>query len=80
MHEPFELPVTFKGEELLFPAQLMQVGYIHHFLVNVYGTDMIYKPDEQRNYRAMVEQEKLSKQVSVVLLRVVAETVQEVLK
>jgi hypothetical protein len=35
MDEPFDLPVTYKGEELLFNARFLQFGYTHKFAVAV---------------------------------------------
>jgi len=49
MDEPFDLPVNYKGDALLFPAQLKQHGYTHRFIVNVYGQDVYFEPDEEVN-------------------------------
>lgn len=73
MNEPFELPVWYKGEELLFPVQLKQAGYSHLIVVDVYGQDVVFEPDEERNYKAIVQAETLPKQVSPELLRAIAE-------
>jgi hypothetical protein len=80
MNEPFELPVTYNGEELHFPAQLKQFGYTHRIVVDVYGTEVFYEPDEERNYRAIIDQEKISKQVSVELLKAIAEAIEGIVK
>lgn len=37
MDEPFGLFVSYKGEEQLFAGLLKPLGYIHRFLVIVYG-------------------------------------------
>jgi hypothetical protein len=79
MTEPFELPVSYKGEEILFPAQLKQVGYTHKIVVDVYGQEVFFEPDEERNYRAIIEQEKLNKQVNVELLQALAKTIETIL-
>lgn len=65
MYDPFELPVSYKGEELLFPAELKQIGYTHAIVVDVYGQEVLFEPDEERNYRAVVKAEKLNKQVNI---------------
>jgi hypothetical protein len=54
MDDGFEIPVTYKGKELSFPAQLQSFGYVHKILVNVNGVDVQLEPDEERNYRAVV--------------------------
>lgn len=80
MHDSFELPVFYKGEECLFPARLEQTGYSHRFVVNIYEVEVIYEPDEQRNYRALVGPEMLNKQVTVELLGSVAEAIESVVR
>ncbi len=72
MNEPFELPVTYKGEELHFPTRLQQLGYTHRIVVDVNGQQVFFEPDEERNYKAIIEQEKLNKQISVELLQAIA--------
>ena len=52
MDEQFELPVEYKGEQLLFKASLIVTGYTHKFNVDVNGQMVIFEPDEERNYRA----------------------------
>ncbi|MBD0298586.1 MAG: hypothetical protein ICV84_25860, partial [Flavisolibacter sp.] len=59
MDEPFKLPVTYKGKELLFPAHLLQLGYTHKFQVQVNGYEVFFEPDEERNYRAVVSPEQV---------------------
>ena len=80
MEDPFELPVLYKGEEILFPAQLKQFGYSHRFVVDVYGTEVYFEPDEERSYRAMIDPEKTEKQIPVELLRAIAEGIESVVK
>ena len=50
----FEIPVTWKGKDLSFPAQLQQTGYTHRILVDVDGVEVALEPDESRNYRAIL--------------------------
>lgn len=80
MQEPFDVPVSYKGEEILFPAELQPTGYTYRFLVNVYGVSVIFEPDEERAFRAVVEPEKLNKRITMELLQAIAETLHEVLK
>ena len=80
MYEPFDLPVIYKGEELLFPAHLKQLGFTHCLVVDMYGQEVLFEPDEEQNYRAIVEQEKLSKPISVELLHAIAEAIERLLK
>jgi hypothetical protein len=80
MYDEFELPVRYRNEELLFPAQLQQSGYTHRFRVDVYGQEVFYEPDEEGSYRALIDPEKLNKHVTVELLRTIAEAIETVTK
>jgi hypothetical protein len=55
MQEPFELPVSFRGEELLLPARMIPTGYTHKFEVEVKDVMCYFEPDEEGSYRAIVE-------------------------
>ena len=72
--------MTDKGEELLFPARLQQVDYTHRLVVNVYGQEVFFEPDEERKYRAIVEQDTLNKQVKLELQKAIAESIEAILK
>jgi len=78
--EPFDLPVLYNGAEILFPAYLQQTGYTHRIVVEVHGTDVFFEPDEERNYRAIVDPEKSSKTMDAALLKAVAESIEAIVK
>ncbi len=80
MDEIFDLPVMYKNKEHLFPAELQQSGYSHRFRVEVYGRDVFFEPDEERNYRAVIDPENVSKELSVELLQAIAETIEILVK
>ena len=81
MDESFELPVTYQGEELLLPAALLQFGYTHKFRVEVYGQQIVFEPDEERNYRAMLNPAQMeSSKIDVELLQAVAEAIEGIVK
>jgi len=63
--EEFELPVTYKGEEIMFPASLHVIGYTHRFIVDINGQNVIFEPDEERNYRAAVSYEEANNNITV---------------
>lgn len=65
MDEPFELPVVYKGEELAFSARLLQLGYTHKFAVVVNGQEILFEPDEERDYRAVIEPEQMEGKTDV---------------
>lgn len=78
--EPFDLPVLYNGTELLFPAHLQQTGFSHRILVEINGTEVSFEPDEERNYRAVVDPEKLNKTPDAGLLKAVAESIEAIVK
>ncbi|HEY0039314.1 MAG TPA: hypothetical protein VGB71_01560 [Flavisolibacter sp.] len=78
MYELFELPVIYKGEEQLFPTQLVQAGYVHQFKVDVYGEEVSFEQDEEGSYRAIVSPQQLSKQLSPELLQAIAESIEAI--
>ncbi|MBB1284315.1 hypothetical protein HRH25_08025 [Flavisolibacter sp. BT320] len=80
MEDSFDLPVVYKGDEVLFPARLLQTGYTHRFEVDVYGTPVYFEPDEERNYRALVDTDGEGKEVPLELLKAIAAGIEAVLK
>lgn len=76
MDDSFELPVTYKGEELALETRLLMLGYIHRFEVNVGGIPVMFEPDEEGSYRALVSPEQVEAKGSPLkyeLLQAVAE-------
>lgn len=61
MNEIFELPISYKGEQLYLPTQLLQSGYVHQFKVEVEGYEILFEPDEEGNYRALVNESMLDR-------------------
>jgi hypothetical protein len=54
MEELLNIPVTYQGKELEFEGRFFAYGYIHRIEVNIYGTLLLFEPDEERNYRAIL--------------------------
>lgn len=82
MDDPFQLPVTYKGQEVYFPACLLQLGYTHKFAIDVHGQEIFFEPDEEQTYRAVLTTAQLesSKPVDVELLKAIAEAIEAILK
>ncbi|HZH65870.1 MAG TPA: hypothetical protein VEY10_13330 [Flavisolibacter sp.] len=59
MADTFDIPVTYKGKELLFKSRLLILGYTHKISVDVSSTEVLFEPDEERNYRAVIDPEKM---------------------
>ena len=61
MFDLFDLPVTYEGKEILFPAELLPMGFTHKIKVTIEGTEILFEPDEERNYRALIGEADLGK-------------------
>lgn len=81
MDEPFELPLTYKDKELHFPAQLLHYGYTHQFEVAINGVMVRFEPDEERNYRAMMDPEEVEgSKIDIALLQAIAAAIENITK
>ena len=82
MEEQFELPVNYKGRQYLFKAALLVFGFTHKFRVDINGQTVIFEPDEERNYRAIINYEDADnhKEIDVELLRKITEAIEEIVK
>jgi hypothetical protein len=82
MNESFDIPVSFKGETLFFSSRLLQCGYTHKFVVDVYGQPVYFEPDEERNYRAIIETADINtnKELNFELLKAVAHAIEAIIK
>lgn len=57
MTDEFEIPIDYKGQEYVFKARLLNFGYTYKIQVDVNGIDVLFEPDEERAYRAVVAPE-----------------------
>jgi len=82
MDEEFELPVEYKGEQLLLKASLIVTGYTHKFSVIVNGETVISEPDEERNYRAVLSYDDIleKKNIEIELLKGIAGVIEHLVK
>jgi len=54
MDDSFEIPVNYKGQDYLFPATLITSGYTYKIQADVFGKLISFEPDEERNFRAVM--------------------------
>ncbi|MGC4100774.1 hypothetical protein [Ferruginibacter sp.] len=82
MDNNFELPVSHLGKEYLFPASLLTFGYTYKIAVQVFETNINFEPDEEGNFRAVVQPEDMKHNTAITagLLQAIAETLQELLR
>ena len=82
MIDSFQIPVTFNHAELSFPAILIPQGYTHKILVYVNGLDIIFEPDEEGNYRAIIDDILLERapEINVPLLKTIASAIEFIVR
>jgi hypothetical protein len=82
MEDAFEIPVAYDGKELSFVARLVSFGWTHRIHVDVYGLEVAFERDEEREWRALIAPEELqtSKNVAVPLLKAIAFSIEQILK
>lgn len=78
MTESFELTVTHKGKTHILQAALRSWGYSHIIAVQVGEQEVVFEPDEERNYRAVVAAGESF--ADAALLAAIAETLEAELK
>ena len=79
MSETFDLPLWYNGKEMFLPAELLPMGFTHKIKVTVDGLDILFEPDEERNYRAVITEADRDKagHINKALLEVIVETLHE---
>ncbi len=82
MEEGFELPVIFNNTPLNFPARLLNYGYSYKLEVEIEGIKVLFEPDEERNWRALLSEQDLNanKKISIALLKAIASSIEEIVK
>ena len=82
MDYDLEVTVTYKNQELIYYAKFIQFGYSYKFEVDVNGVIVFFEPDEERNFRAIIdptidhENHKIDKE----LIQLIAEVLGAMLK
>jgi hypothetical protein len=80
MDEVLRIPVEYKGEEIEFEANLIPYGYIHRLVVDVEGVEVHFEPDEERQYRAILSDRAIEKNLvpNVELVKKIAEVLNKI--
>ncbi len=76
--DEFELEVTYNNTLMSFPCILMMMGYTHKIQVQLDGTTILFEPDEEKYYRAVIENP--DRLIDVGLLKAIASTLEETFK
>lgn len=82
MDEGFDINILYNDEELTFPCKLLKFGYSYKIEVDLHGTKILFEPDEETRWRALVSYEEINstKKIDKSLLTTVASTLDELLK
>lgn len=78
MPESFELPVQFKDKTILLPAELQIWGYGHRIVVTLDGQAIVFEPDEERNYRAIISNGE--KPPALEMIKAITESIESLLR
>ncbi len=80
METSLELPVEYKGMELLLPMKLITSGYTWRFLVQVNGTEVWVEKDEQSELRVLAQPEHAEKaNIPAALLEAIVESIRQII-
>ena len=81
MDETFEIPVLYRGQELLFPTRLLILGYVHKFQVKIEGQDFFFETDNNGEYRALIDPDNKEgvKKLDTELFKAIAEAIESIL-
>jgi hypothetical protein len=75
--DTLEIPVTYKNDELYLKAHIVSFGYVNQVVVDLGGTQITIERDEEGNYRALGNTEKVeSFKVDVDLIKAVVMVLQ----
>jgi CRISPR/Cas system-associated exonuclease Cas4 (RecB family) len=82
MDEEFELPVEYNGHQYLFKSTLLVFGFTHKFRVDVNGQGIVFEPDEERNYRAVIDYTDIAKNknIDVELLEQIVDAIEKIVQ
>ena len=79
MNEDFELPVDYKGKEILFTARLLQQGYTYKIELEIAEAKVLFEKDDQGEWRAIVDPEKDTvEKIDIELLKAVAASLEAI--
>ncbi|GAB3428004.1 hypothetical protein [Niabella aquatica] len=73
MEHYFELPVTYKNENLLLNGRLVTFAYDYKFYVNVEGQELIFEQDDERNFRVIAPESNVKKPIEKELVEKITE-------
>ncbi|MCW3118761.1 MAG: hypothetical protein JWM28_2843 [Chitinophagaceae bacterium] len=81
MYESFSITVPYENKEIELEGEFRQLGYSYQLVVFVDGTEIIFEPDEERHFRAVIRgYENINKPPSKGLVKAIAEKLEGLFK
>jgi hypothetical protein len=74
--DDLEIKVSYNGRDFVFPLKLAKYGYTYRIEVMVENVPVIFEPDEEGNFRVIVEESDLP--IEKTLLAAIAEKLQSI--
>ena len=65
MDDPIELTINYKNKELVFPVRLLNYGNSYKLELTIDKTVVLFEPDEERNWRALISYEEVQQNKSL---------------
>lgn len=59
MAQTFFIPVIHGGQETDFEASIRPYGYTYRIAVDLFGTEVVFEPDEEGSYRALISPDQI---------------------
>lgn len=80
-NEKFDLEIEHEAEAFTFPAELRPSGYTYKIAVEIFGSEVLFEPDEERNFRAVIDRKEYpSINLDAHLLQKIAKFLEEAFK
>ena len=78
MDESFTITVSLHDHEYSFDARIVTIGYSHKVTVVINGIEVFYEPDEERHYRAILQnpQQSSIKDKDIELIKAVGDNIE----
>jgi hypothetical protein len=69
----FTLLVNYEGKEYQLESELRLLGYTHKIAIKLDAREILFEPDEERNYRAVIPAHDDSKaEIDIGLVKAIA--------
>ena len=80
MYETLDICVEHRGQTKCFPSIFTQTGFSYRMTVTVHDTEVIFEPDEERQWRARLENNTTMNKEVQELIPLIADELKELLK